>query len=227
MGSVLEQLEAGPLDGYTLGEGTTNDPEFLLVPRTVNALFDRISSVIRQARKTPDELIRIDLPPAVRAVLEKDEPSPANRLHLGDEPDRARLDAAAVGAFLQQVRPGGLIVENLPAAKVEKLAATTRGVPLVVALPAVFFEADIRPLRALLAACARAKLPVEVNSWGGWHLGQGGRGADGGRAGDGGAQLAGRPRAGPARPAVGDDLRRGRPPANGGHRGPLSSRPAR
>jgi hypothetical protein len=170
VGSVLERLEAGPLDGCALGEGTTNEPEFLLVPRTANAMFDRISGVIRQARKTPDELVRIDLPPAVRAVLEKDKPSPVNCLHLGDEPDRARLDFAAVGPFLQQVRPGGLIVENLAAGKVEKLLPTTRGVPVVVALPAVFFEADIRPLKSLLAACARAKLPVEVNSWGGWQL---------------------------------------------------------
>jgi len=170
VGSVLERLEAGPLDGYALGEGTTNDPEFLLVPRTANALFDRISAAIRQARKTPDDLIRIDLPPAVRKVLEKDEPSPANRLHLGDEPDRVRLDAAEVGAFLRQVHPDGLIVENLAAGKVEKFLAAARHVPVVVALPAVFFEDDIRPLRNLLAACSRAKLPVEVNSWGGWHL---------------------------------------------------------
>ena len=42
--------------------------------------------------------------------------------------------------------------------------------PFVAALPPVFFEDEVPAVRALLAECARWKVPVEVNSWGGWHL---------------------------------------------------------
>jgi hypothetical protein len=45
-----------------------------------------------------------------------------------------------------------------------------RGVPIIAALPPVFFEKDLGPLQALLAQCASAEVAVEVNSWGGWRL---------------------------------------------------------
>jgi hypothetical protein len=43
-------------------------------------------------------------------------------------------------------------------------------VPVVAALPQVFFEDEIAGLRKLLKKCARAHLAVEVNNWGGWWL---------------------------------------------------------
>jgi hypothetical protein len=75
-----------------------------------------------------------------------------------------------VDSFLRHVRPGGVIVEGVVAGKVERLRALCGKVPLVVALPPVFFEGDIPTLQKLLRQCARLGVTAEVNSWGGWRL---------------------------------------------------------
>ena len=49
---VFDLLGAGPIVGYQLREAVTNDPEFLMVPRAVNALTDRVTKALRQVRKT-------------------------------------------------------------------------------------------------------------------------------------------------------------------------------
>jgi hypothetical protein len=105
VGSLLEHLATVPLQGCRLDRGTTNDPEFLLVARASNALIDRVSAAVRLARKPADDLVRIGLPKTVLAVLDKSPRHPDNQRHLGDPPDRARLEASAVAAFLQEARP--------------------------------------------------------------------------------------------------------------------------
>jgi len=167
---LFARLDAETIQHHSLGRRATNDPEFLLVPRAANAMIDRIAAVIRQAGKKTDELVRVELPAGIRELLEKDEPSGANRLVLGDNPDRVRLELRSVAAFVRSVRPGGVIVEGLTAASLKKALAAAGGVPLVVALPAVFFEDDIPAIRSLLQASKQSWLTVEVNSWGGWWL---------------------------------------------------------
>jgi hypothetical protein len=171
---LFDRLDAETVQRHTLGLRATNDPEFLLVPRAANAMIDRIAGIIRQAQKRPDELVRIELPAAVHEILEQDQPSGANRLALGAGPDRVRLEPRMVASFVSNVRPGGvlgaMIVEGLTARALGKALAAAGGVPLVVALPQVFFEDDLPAVRSLLQACKEAKLAVEVNSWGGWLL---------------------------------------------------------
>jgi hypothetical protein len=48
---VFDLLGAGPLVGYFLREAVTNEPEFLMVPRAVNALTDRVTKALRQVQK--------------------------------------------------------------------------------------------------------------------------------------------------------------------------------
>jgi len=48
---VFDLLGAGPIIGYQLREAVTNDPEFLMVPRAVNALTDRVTKALRQVQK--------------------------------------------------------------------------------------------------------------------------------------------------------------------------------
>jgi hypothetical protein len=48
---VFDLLGAGPIVGYCLREAVTNEPEFLMVPRAVNALSDRVTKALRQVRK--------------------------------------------------------------------------------------------------------------------------------------------------------------------------------
>jgi U32 family peptidase len=69
------------------------------------------------------------------------------------------------------VRPdGGVIVEGATADNLREIHKACRRIPLVVALPAVFFEEEIPEIEALLRTCGKLRTVVEVNSWGGWRL---------------------------------------------------------
>jgi len=167
---LVTGLAEQPIDGCRLQDATTNDPDFLLVPRAANGLITRISKVIRRSQKKRKQMSKLDLPESVLAVLENRVHCPANRMCLGDPPDRVRLERDAVEPFLSSVRPGGVIVEGLTADSVKQVRSLCGRIPLIAALPPVFFEDDIPALGELLRKCARADVTVEVNSWGGWHL---------------------------------------------------------
>lgn len=169
-GQLLIWLNEQSIEGCRAGRLTTNDPDWLLVPRAANKLVERITAVVRRAQRPTDKLIRIDLPVQLRRLLAKTQPSPANRLALGSPPDRVRLHASAVGRFLRHVRPRGMIVTGLTEGSLSKVRRSVGNVPLVVALPAVFFEEEMPRLRRLLVCCKQAGAGVEVNSWGGWLL---------------------------------------------------------
>ena len=169
---LLRYLTNSPQAGCELGQGATDDPKFLLVPRGRNALIDRITKVIQRARKVRPPALDIELPASVSAILEKGEPHPANRRWLGGDADRVRLEAEAVEPFLEAIRPDAVIVEGLAAESVRSVQRACRRVPLIVALPQVFFEDDIPVLQELLRQCLRLRVAVEVNSWGGWRLGK-------------------------------------------------------
>jgi len=170
IGQFLGWLETQTIRGHRLARSATDDPEFLLVPRAVNALVERISAEIRLACKAPDQHVRIALPDEVSEVLRTRSPSSSNRLSLGDAPDRARLEAGQAAAFIKQARPSGVVVEGLTPRGLDPLLAAARRTQVVVALPQVFFESDLPAMRNLLRLCARADVSVEVNSWGGWWL---------------------------------------------------------
>ncbi len=170
IGSMFERLEAAPLAGFELGLGETNDPDYLLVPRAYNALLDTVSAHLRRAAKGPSDQIRHPLPEELQAVLEKREPHPLNRLHLGDRPTRVRLSHEQAAEFLSRVSIGEAVVEGLSAESLRRVLGAAGSTTVIVALPSVFFEADIAGIEKLLAACARTGVTVEVNSWGGWHL---------------------------------------------------------
>jgi collagenase-like PrtC family protease len=177
---LLDYLARQNIDDCPALSLTSSDDQFLLVPRAANNLETQLVAAIRQLRKAPDDTIRIELPAAVRALvnLAQHSPCPQNSLHLGDPPDRARLDAHAIGGFLHALRtagrttamPRGLIVENAAAPALEHLHGQCAGLDLIVALPAVFFEPDIPSLQRLCRQCADLGIPLEVNSWGGWEL---------------------------------------------------------
>ncbi len=49
---LFDLLGAGPIIGFQLREAVTNDPEYLMVPRAVNALTERVTKALRQVQKT-------------------------------------------------------------------------------------------------------------------------------------------------------------------------------
>lgn len=170
IGQFMESLESQLIQGYQLGLGSTNDPDYLLVPRAVAGLIDRIAAIIRQARRSPDRLVRVELSEAAEDLLAPEEPSSVNKRHLGDRPDRVRLDYRGVQDFLRQIQPESVVLEGLTANRLEKVLAVVGSVTPLVALPPVFFEEDVAGLERLLKACREARVVVEVNSWGGWRL---------------------------------------------------------
>jgi putative protease len=170
LSKILKSLSENPVQGLRLGQGRASEPELLLPPRAANALVDRLSAELRLLRKKPDGKVRVELPGQVRKLLEKSRPSPENRLRLGDAPNRVRLEAGQLPAMRGLLSLGGAVVEGLSAEDLE--AASRHGQSVIVALPPVFFEADIPGLKALLAGCKRFGLAAEVNSLGGWRLAQ-------------------------------------------------------
>jgi len=170
IGNLLDFLSMQQIQGCELAGGSTNQPEFLMVPRKVNELSSRIAKALQHRQKVHARLQRTELPEAVREILDGYERSPSNRTALGQPPDRVRLAADAVESFVAAVRPDAVIVDGLTADRVREARSLCRRSNLIAALPPVCFEADLGPLRELLRACQRNGVTVEVNSWGGWLL---------------------------------------------------------
>jgi collagenase-like PrtC family protease len=170
VGDLLQWLTHETLQGCRPQQLVTDDPDFLLVPRAANHLVDRIRAAVQRARKRAGELDGVELPEKMLAVLRKGELSGANRLRLGDTPDRVRIDISELERFRRRCRPGGFLVEGVTENSLAKLRKAAGKVQCVVALPSVFFEAEIPGLKRLLTNCKRAGTPVEVNSWGAWRL---------------------------------------------------------
>ncbi len=168
LSDILAGLSEKKVQGLGLGHGRASEPGLLLPPRAANALVDRLSVELRLLRKKPDGKVRVELPERVRGILEKLQPCPENRLSLGDAPDRVRLEAGQLAAMLGSLPPGGVVVEGFSTKDLE--AASGCGKPMIVALPSVFFEADIPGIKALLSGCKSFGLAAEVNSLGGWQL---------------------------------------------------------
>jgi collagenase-like PrtC family protease len=170
----IEQLFAWlatqSLHGCHLGQCRTNDPPFLMVPRAVNALVGRVSKFIQRSQKYREELSRVELPLDAQELLRRSVRCPSNRTALGSPSDRVRLEKDQLAAFVDQFRPDAVIVEGLAADDVRPARALCRRLPMIVALPPVFFESDIDSIKPLLRECVRLGLVVEVNSWGGWRL---------------------------------------------------------
>lgn len=169
--TLLSRLQAEPVHGHRLVKAATDDPGYLLVPRASNELMSRVSTVIQQALKRRHRPLDIELPAAVRELLAARDPDAANRRTPSDPPDRARLAATDILQFLEVVRPdGGVIVEGATADEIRDIQKACRRIPLIVALPDVFFEDEIAEVEELVHACAKLRTIVEVNSWGGWRL---------------------------------------------------------
>lgn len=170
VGQLLAFFEAKPMSGIELSQGTTNAPDFLMVPRKVNYLADQIEKFLRRCRKKQQQAADAELPEHVSSIIDGYERCPSSRTTLGQPADRVRLDMESAASFLSMVKPSGVIVEGVTADRFRELRSHCSRVPLIVALPPVFFENELDEIRKLLSECVRAKCRVEVNSWGGWYL---------------------------------------------------------
>ncbi|MDO4557603.1 MAG: peptidase U32 family protein [Planctomycetia bacterium] len=167
---VLNYLEVTPVQGVPLVDGSTTDPDFQIMPRTMNALLDRITGTIRLARKPVEDRLRIELPAELTARLERTEPSPMNDRILGTPPDRLRIEASRALEPVRNVRPTATILEGVSSSGFSHVRDVRRHSEPIVALPSVFFENDLDEIRTICERCAAENVAVEVNSWGGWWI---------------------------------------------------------
>lgn len=167
---LCQQIATRRFQGVVLNSVTTDAPEFLIVPRTANAIVDRITGEIGRIQRAKNRPLDIHFPEAALVSIGDLQPSSANNRHLGDEPNRVRLSMAQLEGFVQEVAKVGVIVEDVSPEDVTTVAQLCRKHSAVVALPPVFFEKDIGRIEELIARCKKARLPLEVNTWGGWLL---------------------------------------------------------
>ncbi len=169
-GSLCAQLEGSWIQGVLVESASTDDPEFLLVRRTANAIVDRISAELGRMRRAAARPAPLRLPPESLISEAELEPASVNIRTLGDPPNCVRLHKDHLEEFLRLQTPLHIILESVEPEDVRWIAQQCRKQRPVVALPAVCFEGDLPWLEELVAQCKKARLAVEVNSWGTWWI---------------------------------------------------------
>lgn len=167
---LCDLIRGRRFQGIAPSRVTADDPEFLLVPRTVNAVVEKISAEIGRLRRAERRPLEIRFPAG--AIVTEDDLTPfnGNNRVLGDEPNRVRLSFSQLEDFVRRVDPVPVIVDDVLPEDVSTVADLCRKFPAVVALPPVFFEEQVPLVEDLVVRCKKARLPVEVNTWGGWLL---------------------------------------------------------
>jgi len=169
-GTLCAELEGSWIQGVLAESATTDDPEFLLVRRTANAIVDRISAELGRWRRAAVRPVPLCLPAQSLVSEEELVPASVNIRTLGDPPNCVRLHKDDLPEFLRLQAPVRLILEGVAPEDVGWIVQACRKERPVVALPAVCFEGDLPWVRQLVAECKKARLAVEVNSWGAWWM---------------------------------------------------------
>ncbi|MGB9689424.1 U32 family peptidase [Thermogutta sp.] len=167
---LCEMVQGRYFQGCAADHVETDDPEFLLVPRTVNAILDRISAEIGRIRRAENKPIVIDFPEGGSFTASDLAPATNNVRALGDMPNRVRIGIGQLTDFVSRVQPVHLIVDGAGPEDVPTIAQVCRKHVPIVALPPVCFEDELSRMEELVERCRKARLGVEVNSWGGWWL---------------------------------------------------------
>jgi U32 family peptidase len=170
VGELAAEMMKFTIQDCAPGTITCDDDSFLLPKKNVKAIVDRVSAALHRARKEADKTLRLDLPDAVRAVLEKGAPAAENARPLGGMPDRIRARASAVPELLPLAADTVLIVEGAEPGAFAALLESAGAQRLIAALPPVFYEEEIPAVRELCHMAAENGMAVEVNSWGGWRI---------------------------------------------------------
>lgn len=167
---LCDLIRARDFQGFEPDLVTTDKEDFLLVPRTANAILDRITAELSRIRRSESRPVAISLP--AESVVAEGEliPATSNTRILGDTPNRVRIGVEHLEDFVNRVQPVHLIVEGAAPEHIPDIVRLCRKHVPVVALPPVCFQSDLPRLQELINRCQKARLAVEVNSWGGWLL---------------------------------------------------------
>ncbi len=167
-----ESLKQKRIQNMPLATFHTDQPEKLIPRRTAKAIRERISSFLHSttaARK--DSGIKSDkLPPALKERLRPDAPHEANRIPLGQPPNRVRIRQNDLSAFEHDTRIESFVIVDAQTERIPELKQQFAGRHFIISLPPVWFEHDLPHVQQLAITAAQYGLPLEVNSWDGWNV---------------------------------------------------------
>lgn len=167
---LCDLIRARQFQGFSPEIVTADEHDFLLVPRTVNAILDRITAELARIRRSESRPVEFSFPAESTVAAEELVPASSNVRVLGDPPNRVRIGVEQLEDFVNRVQPVHLIVEGARPEHIPDIARLCRKHVPVVALPPVCFQSDLPGLQELIDRCRKARLPVEVNTWGAWFL---------------------------------------------------------
>ncbi|GAB4131654.1 peptidase U32 family protein [Thermopirellula anaerolimosa] len=167
---LLEAVASRTFHGVSAEALRTDLPDYLLVPRTANAAVERLAAEIFRAKRSENRQAAWQPPTEIEEWLGKPGDNNPNNRALGSMPNRVRLAADQVAAFVSEVSGVDVIVENADPEQIPELAAACRKRRLIIATPPVCFEPYLDDMIRLMERCRKARCGLEVNSWGAWHL---------------------------------------------------------
>ena len=142
-----------------------------LIPKSAsNAVCDAFQAFLRSLSKIDDGLPRgIALPDGLRELLSREHvPCEENSSRCGFEPNMARFGwNEKVDTNLPSILE--CAPTNIQDAEVQAEAVISRWMAIA-ALPQVMYEAQLEPVKRLLAILAKEGVAVEINSWDGLFL---------------------------------------------------------
>ncbi len=160
------------IQNSTLNEFTTDNPDFLVSKKALNKIADRISSSIHRAKKKTSEIAKpeIVLSKEVRLLTKFKPRNQSNTFTPKDRPNVARITLSQADEFLTVIQPERIIVEEVTIGDIQKLEELCISTELIISLPPVFFEHEIKDIEALCKTCAQKSIKVEVNGWDSWKI---------------------------------------------------------
>ncbi len=156
----------------TMNKFITDNPNFMVSKKAVNKIADRISATIHRIKKqkTQKADTKITLTDKVRALTKFKDANPENKFTLIDKPNTMRIHISQAEEILAVIKPERIIIEETQDRDIAHLLNLTANSELIIALPTVFFEYEIKSIKKLCNACKDLKVKVEVNGWDSWKI---------------------------------------------------------
>lgn len=172
--NYLNFLKENEIDNYLLKRCRSNIDKQLLAPRLINNLTTELGKILRRHKKSQQKAgsVSFELSAETKQLLQKQDGHPDNQKPLASKADTVRLHAKDALQFANTIPKVTIVIEQSTPELIAKLAQTKHRQRFIVALPNVFFNNHQNEVNSLIQAALKAKIMIEVNSWGGWFLAQ-------------------------------------------------------
>ncbi len=168
---LFGQLTRDAIGGVALAKHYSNEPDFMLPPRNVKAIFASLSAFLNRftghADDGVDAVLKAPLPDFMRSALAAPGRDQANCRALGERPNQARVSVKQLNSSLLPVLRGvDLVLQNAEMGDMEFVAKFVDPHEFVLSFPDVYFPARSFDAIALAEYCRDKGIRTEVNCWG-------------------------------------------------------------